>query len=52
MDKYNQPKQSNLWMSKKLEMSGRKIEPAIKSLDDQKLAKTHAIHKMSYTHKI
>ena len=41
MDKYNQVKQSNIWMSKQLEMSYLKdeshgqIELAIKSLDDK-----------------
>ena len=55
MDGYDQPKQSNLWMSKKLEMSylkgeshGQKQNRTL-SLWMIKVGKTNVIHKTSYT---
>ena len=55
MDKYNQPKQSNLLTSKKLETSCLKGESygqkqnQLLSLWTIKAGKTNAIHKASYT---
>ena len=55
MDKYDQPKQSNLWMSKKQETSclkgeshGQKQSLPL-SLWTIKASKTNAFHKESYT---
>ena len=57
MDKYNQPKQSNLWTSEKLEMSCLKGEShgqkqnQLLSLWTIKAGKTNAIRKASYNYK-